>query len=354
MAGRATTAALRSRSVDGAVELGGTDPQAKLAERPDVVVCASGNLANVYFTVLQERMTATQVEAGYPGLLAGLIGHPGIGFIMVRADEGTLVIGARGVHHLDDDRIEGEDPLALFGERAADHMRRLDAFSNVGDLLINSTFDPELEEVAAFEELVGSHGGMGGPQTRPFLLHPADLVLDDDPLVGAPAVHQQLQRWARQLDVNAPIAYAEPRAALGEPTGLRWAAGWMAFMGSLELALAALVAVAMIAGEREAVDLALGVAPVLVALVVTVIGLASLAAGYGIWRRRRWAWMVALALSTLNVLQVLLGMAREGLSGIVSYGALSAIVSLVLFWYLTRPHVTAAFGRARVTRKRSA
>ncbi len=353
VAGRATTAALRSRSSDGAVELGGTDPHARATERPDVVVCASGNLANVYFTVLQERMTAIQVEAGYPGLLAALVGHPGIGFIMVRADEGTLVIGARGVHHLDDDRIEGEDPLAPFGERAADHMRRLDAFSNVGDLLINSTFDPELEEVAAFEELVGSHGGMGGPQTRPFLLHPADLVLDGDPLVGAPAVHQQLQRWAGQLDVNAPIAHEEPRAALGEPKGLRWVAAWMAFMGCLELALAGAVFLAVLAGEQETLDLSLGFAPALVGLVITAIGLFTLAAGYGIWRRRRWAWMVALALSAFNVLQVLLGMAREGLSGIVSFGAIGAIVSLVLFWYLTRPHVAAAFGRTRRTRRPS-
>ena len=195
---------------------------------------------------------------------------------------------------------------------------------------------------------------MGGPQNRPFLLAPADLAPDPEPLVGAPAVHRQLQHSARQLDVNAPIAYAEPRAALGEPTGLRWVAAWMAFIGSLELALAALVAVAMIAGEREAVDLALGVTPALVGLVVTAIGLASLATAYGTRRRRRWAWMVALALSTFTVLQVLLGMAREGLTGIVSYGALPAIVSLVLFWYLTRPHVAAAFGRTRVTRKRSA
>jgi hypothetical protein len=229
-------------------------------------------------------------------------------------------------------------------------MRRLDAFSNVGDLLINSTFDPELEEVAAFEELVGSHGGMGGPQTRPFLLHPADLVLDDDPLVGAPAVHRQLQRWARQLDVNAPIADAEPRAALGEPTGLRWVAAWLALLGGIELVLTALVALAVVAGEREAVDLALGVTPVLVGLVLAALSLFSLAAAYGIWRRRRWAWMVALALSTFNVLQVVLGMAREGFSGIVSYGAVGAIVSLVLFWYLTRPHVAAAFGRTRRTR----
>ena len=57
--------------------------------------------------------------------------------------------------------------------------------------------------------------------------------------------------------------------------------------------------------------------------------------------------MAALVISAFNVLQVLLGLAREGISGIVTFGAVPAIVSLVLFWYLTRPHVAAAFGRKR-------
>jgi hypothetical protein len=235
--------------------------------------------------------------------------------------------------------------------RAADHLRRLDGFANVGDLLLNSIYDPELEEVAAFEELVGSHGGMGGPQTRPFLLHPAELSVDEEPLVGAPAVHQQLQRWARQLDVTAPISRSEPQAAMGEPKGLRWVAAWLALSGGIEVALALLVALAVVAGEQEALDVSLGVAPALVGIVVFVIGLFSLAAAYGVWRRRRWAWMVALVLSAFNVLQVLLGMATEGLSGLVSFGLLGAVVSLVLFWYLTRPHVAAAFGRKRGRRR---
>ena len=42
------------------------------------------------------------------------------------------------------------------------------------DLLLISQYDPELGEVAAFEELIGSHGGLGGPQTEPFILHPAE------------------------------------------------------------------------------------------------------------------------------------------------------------------------------------
>ena len=52
---------------------------------------------------------------------------------------------------------------------------QVDAYRTVADLMINARYDPELDEVAAFEEQVGSHGGLGGPQTHPFLLYPAEL-----------------------------------------------------------------------------------------------------------------------------------------------------------------------------------
>ena len=57
----------------------------------------------------------------------------------------------------------------------------------------------------AFEGQVGSHGGIGGAQNHAFLLHPArwamddelrEPVGDDEILVGAEAVHEQLIRWA--------------------------------------------------------------------------------------------------------------------------------------------------------------
>ena len=69
----------------------------------------------------------------------------------------------------------GEDPLEPFGPRAFDQVREVDGYRTVADLMINSRYDPELEEVSAFEDQVSSHGGLGGPQTHPFLLYPAEL-----------------------------------------------------------------------------------------------------------------------------------------------------------------------------------
>ena len=111
--------------------------------------------------------------------------------------------GARGTHHLDEERIEGEDPLAPFGPNAAAHVRRTDGFVHCPDLLINASFSPDTEEVAAFEELVGSHGGMGGSQSFPFVLFPTALHYPDQEVVGAEHLHRVLRGWLVELGHEA-------------------------------------------------------------------------------------------------------------------------------------------------------
>ena len=66
--------------------------------------------------------------------------------------------------------------------------------------MIGSFYDPDLDEGCAFEELISFHGGLGGPQTRPFVLHPAELPGPDKPLVGAALVHGLLRRWRLSLE----------------------------------------------------------------------------------------------------------------------------------------------------------
>ncbi len=173
---------------------------------PELVVCASGNLALIYFTIRPDRLSLEAIEVAFPGLIASLASHPGVGLILVRSEaDGPVVLGPAGRRRLRDDAIEGIDPLAQFGPRAADHLRRLDGFANVGDLVVNSLLDPVSGEVAAFEELIGSHGGLGGPQTRPFLLFPAEYPAPDGPIVGAPALHRILAGW-----LSRPASTGEP------------------------------------------------------------------------------------------------------------------------------------------------
>jgi uncharacterized membrane protein YvlD (DUF360 family) len=161
----------------------------------DAVVSASGNLAHVHLMRLPGRATEEAIESAFPGLIAGLVQHEGVGFALVRSQrDGAKVIGAHGVRYLGGDRVEGVDPLADFGPHAAASLRRIDGFDHVGDIVLNSMYRPTVEEVAAFEELVGSHGGLGGPQTKAFVAFPSEWNCPTF-LLGAPAVHEVLRSW---------------------------------------------------------------------------------------------------------------------------------------------------------------
>lgn len=166
-------------------------------ERPDLVVCASGNLALVYFPDLDGRVSVETLNERFPDMVDALANHPGVGLLMVRsAEHGPLVIGRSGVRRLADGHIEGDDPLIQYGRHSARALKRLDAMSNCGDLVLISMFDPDTAQVAAFEELIGSHGGLGGPQTNAMILFPADWELTSE-IVGAEAVYDQLRSWMR-------------------------------------------------------------------------------------------------------------------------------------------------------------
>jgi putative membrane protein len=200
---------LRSYTVEDQVEQEQQDMK-KLTEEakagdelPQIVVLASGNLGLVYGTRREERVTIEEMETIFPGLLEGLANHEGVGFVMVGSKEhGPVVIGSNGRYYLAEDRIEGENPLAGFGTRAAEHLIREDSFPNCPDLLVNSFYNVETNEVAAFEELIGCHGGMGGYQTQPFLLYPAEWQLEQDDIVGAGSVYKQLKSWLGQVQQN--------------------------------------------------------------------------------------------------------------------------------------------------------
>ncbi len=220
VAARTVRAATRERRADGVVAL---DPAARReveethdGELPELSAMASGCLGLISFPREPGRVSLERIDALYPRLIPTLRDHPGIGFILVRSErEGALAIGARGTHLLDRGRVEGEDPLAPFGPNAPAHLRRTDGFPHCADLMLNGTYWPEFGEVAAFEELVGSHGGMGGPQSFPFVLHPAELEWPVEEVVGAERVHRIFRSWLAGL---GQVAYASEVDSPGERT----------------------------------------------------------------------------------------------------------------------------------------
>jgi hypothetical protein len=163
-------------------------------------VLGSGNLGLVYLMDEPRRLTLEEIDERHPALIPALRAHPHIGFIMVRSEAlGALALGASGVHHLDSGEVEGDDPLAAFSPTAARHLLRTDGFAHVADIMVNSFYDPELDEGCAFEELISFHGGMGGPQTEPFVMPPAHFPVPEEPIVGAEALHRVLKGWRAML-----------------------------------------------------------------------------------------------------------------------------------------------------------
>ncbi|GAA2852444.1 phage holin family protein [Pseudonocardia halophobica] len=171
---------------------------------PGVVVCASGHVAMVSFTEHEGRVELETIEREFPDLLPSLVDHPGIGFVLVRSREhGAVVLGRDGVHRLASGAVVGDDPLADYGEHAPDLVRRVDTFPHCPDIMINSRYDPATDDASPFEPHVGSHGGLGGPQSRGFLLAPAELA-DPGEIVGAEHLHRVFRGWLTDLGHPEP------------------------------------------------------------------------------------------------------------------------------------------------------
>jgi hypothetical protein len=185
-------------------------------ERPvaPLLVVSSGNLALLYLTREKGRLTRAEIDRAYPSLVHGLSAHPGVGLVVVAEPDGPVAYGTNGCHHLRDGRVEGVDPLLPYGPAARRDLLRHQETAHVGDLVLISAVDPVTQEVAAFEELVGSHGGLGGWQTDAVLVHPADWPITQPDLDGPDAMHRLLVEWLDMLGLRTLDAAADDLAAL--------------------------------------------------------------------------------------------------------------------------------------------
>ncbi len=166
----------------------------------EVIVLASGNLAMIYLTQWSQRLTYEELNNYFPELIPGLINNEYVGFILVKSEQhGDLAIGKNGTYYLDSGEIEGENPLEGFGDNIVRHLKRTSSFEHTPDILVNSFYDKEADEVCAFEELVGSHGGAGGDQSKPFILYPSSWNVSDDEIIGAENIYKLLKENLAEL-----------------------------------------------------------------------------------------------------------------------------------------------------------
>ena len=160
----------------------------------EVIVLASGNLAMIYLTQWSKRLTYEELNSYFPELIPGIINNEYVGFILVNSKEhGDLAIGKNGTYYLDSGKIDGENPLIGFGDNIVRHLKRTSSFEHTPDILVNSFYDEKADEVCAFEELVGSHGGAGGDQSKPFILYPSSWNVSDDEIIGAESIYELLK-----------------------------------------------------------------------------------------------------------------------------------------------------------------
>lgn len=166
-------------------------PESDDQDAADLIVLGSGNLGLVYVTG-PYRLTLEELDARWPALVPGLVAHEGIGFVSAMTATGPVVIGSSGRHELSTGRIEGVDPLLGYGDHAPAMLLSATAMKQAPDLYVNSRLDPGTLDVAAFEPLVGCHGGLGGWQDRGFVLAPVHLLAPPAPIIGGEELHRHL------------------------------------------------------------------------------------------------------------------------------------------------------------------
>ncbi|MCW2757727.1 MAG: type phosphodiesterase/nucleotide pyrophosphatase [Nocardioidaceae bacterium] len=183
------------------------------ADTPRVEVVASGSIAQLYLPDEPGRLSRERLDELVPLLVTGLCALEHVGLVLTRDAAGTLLVengDGRRLLTLDGPvGDDGTDPLAAYGPLAGSDLLALDAKPHVGDVVVFGRFDPVLGEVAAFEELVGSHGGLGGWQTEALLVHPAGWTVPAGPLDGV-GVHRLLVDRLVQLGLRSAVV---PQAA---------------------------------------------------------------------------------------------------------------------------------------------
>lgn len=171
----------------------------KKPEESELIVLGSGNLALIYFTQWKHRLTYEEIITFFPNIISGLVKHPGIGFILVNSSEyGPMVMGDEGIYYLETDEVLGKNPLKNFGKNVVRHLKKQNTFKHMPDILVNSFYDPESDEICAFEELIGSHGGLGGNQSKPFFIYPSDWEIPEE-IIGGESIYKILKKELENL-----------------------------------------------------------------------------------------------------------------------------------------------------------
>ena len=170
----------------------GWGPRPDGCATPELVVLGSGNLGLVYVPE-PERLTLEEIDRRWPQLVPGLTGasrHRVRGRRWTRT--GRSPSGEPGGTTWPPGWSRGRTRWSGFGDHAPAMLLSAVSMPEAPDLYVNSAVDPDTLDVAAFEPLVGCHGGLGGWQDRAFVMAPPDLLDPPAPIVGGDELHRHL------------------------------------------------------------------------------------------------------------------------------------------------------------------
>jgi hypothetical protein len=197
----------------------------RVDEVHDVVTTYSSCLALVYFADEARPLELADLarEHKRAALYSTLLQHPGIGVVLTRSGDAVHAEGRDGRALVRGGTVEvlsGRNPLDVYGTEAYS-LRALEELvcqPESGDIVLFGAYDGY--EIVSFDDQVGAHGSLGGPQVHPFLLAPAHLGVADATLENARDLHRVIMtRYAHAAappdepasDPHAP--HAEPRSA---------------------------------------------------------------------------------------------------------------------------------------------
>jgi hypothetical protein len=179
-------------------------------EGDEVKVIAAGPNAFVYFTDQREPLSAAEIEARHPNVLARLSRHPGIGLVLARSAGGPLC-WYRG-HRVPLDRRPdpaARDPFARRADRAVvvAGLRDLVAMPSAGDIVLYGTGAPG-GDVSFIDEL-GAHAGPSEEELNTFILHPSSVRLPDGPLTHPVELYPHFRAY-REAGAEEPTTTRSP------------------------------------------------------------------------------------------------------------------------------------------------
>ncbi len=172
-----------------------------------VVVACSGPLAHIYFTSRQERLSLSQVNAFYPGLLNKLLEHSGIGLVALKEGDEFHILSSKGSVVWKGGKARGDLKIfAPYGEpeEVAEEMVRLVSFPHAGDIIVVGAINRR-GVIVTFEDQVATHGGPGGAQTRAFILYPVHVPLKIGPRTRASDFYRFFLNFYRQDLSHKPL-----------------------------------------------------------------------------------------------------------------------------------------------------